>query len=248
MMAPKRVVLLGGTSEIGLAIVRELAAAGGAREVVLAGRDTEHLRDAARRLHEQGCAQVQTLALGAPGTHGQLVRRARELLGDIDLAIVAVGALGERDGLPADIAAAVDVLDVNVVLAGSLLLHAAQALDEQGGGRIVVLSSVAALRPRASNAVYCAAKAGIDALGRGLDDALRERGVRITLVRPGFVRTRMTRGLPVPPLACDASTVARATVRGLQRETPIVWAPGAVRWVMAVLVALPGPLFRRLPL
>jgi decaprenylphospho-beta-D-erythro-pentofuranosid-2-ulose 2-reductase len=251
MMAPARVVLLGGTSEIGLAIVRELAARGGAREVVLAGRDPEQLRDIARELREDGCIQAQTLAFGDPDAYGQLLSRARELLGGIDLAIIAVGALGalgERGGLPTDVDAAVEVLDVNVVLAGSLLLHSARELREQGHGRIVVLSSVAALRPRASNAVYCAAKAGIDALARGLDDALHDSGVRVTVVRPGFVKTRMTRGLPVPPLACDAAGVAGATVQGLQREKPIVWAPSAMRWVMAVLALLPGPLFRRLPL
>ncbi|HUN79243.1 MAG TPA: SDR family NAD(P)-dependent oxidoreductase [Solirubrobacteraceae bacterium] len=248
MMAPARVVLLGGTSEIGLAIVRELAARGGAREVVLAGRDPERLRGIARELHEDGCARAHVLAFGGPDAHAQLLRRARELLGGIDLVIVAVGALGERGGLPADVDAAVEVLEVNVVLAGSLLLHSARELHEQGHGRIAVLSSVAAQRPRASNAVYCAAKAGIDALARGLDDALRDSGVRVTVVRPGFVRTRMTRGLPVPPLACDAASVARVTVRGLQREMSIVWVPGVTRWVMAVLTLLPAPLFRRLPL
>jgi len=248
MIAPARVLLLGGTSEIGLAIVGELAARGGAREVVLAARDTERQDEAARHLRAEGCGVVQTLALTPADGHAQLLRRARELLGGIDLAIVAVGALGERGGLPADVDAAVEVLEVNVVLAGSLLLHSACELHEQGHGRIVVLSSVAAQRPRASNAVYCAAKAGIDALTRGLDDALRGSGVRITLVRPGFVKTRMTRGLPVPPLACDAASVARATVSGLQRETPVVWAPGVMRWVMAVVTLLPGPLFRRLPL
>ena len=74
--------------------------------------------------------------------------------------------LGERGGLPADIAAAVEVLQVNIVGAGSLLMHAARGCAAAGGGTIVVLSSVAAERPRRANAVYGASKAGLDALAR----------------------------------------------------------------------------------
>jgi decaprenylphospho-beta-D-erythro-pentofuranosid-2-ulose 2-reductase len=245
------VLVLGGTSEIATAIVRELAARGGAAEVVLAGRDEAGLQRTARQLQDAGCASVQTVALHAGSTpavgeHGAVIERASELLGGIDLVILAVGVLGERGGLPADIDGAVDVLSVNVVGAGSLLLHSARALREQGSGTIAVLSSVAAERPRASNAVYCASKAGLDALARGLGDALASSGVRVMVVRPGFVTTRMTRGLAVPPLATDPQTVARVTVGGLQRGAETVWAPGGLRWVMAIVRLLPRPLFRRL--
>ncbi len=68
------------------------------------------------------------------------------------------------------------------------------------------------------------------------------------VVRPGFVTTRMTRGLPVPPLSTDPEGVARATVRGLRGSAHTVWAPFALRWIMALLRLLPRPLFRRLPL
>ena len=99
--------------------------------------------------------------------------------------MLAVGLLGSRGGLPADIPAAVDVLRVNTVGAGSLLMQTARLMRAQGHGTIVVLSSVAAERPRASNAVYCASKAGIDALATALDDELSEQGVRVMVVRPG---------------------------------------------------------------
>jgi decaprenylphospho-beta-D-erythro-pentofuranosid-2-ulose 2-reductase len=68
------------------------------------------------------------------------------------------------------------------------------------------------------------------------------------VVRPGFVRTRMTRGLPQPPLACDADDVARAAVAGLERGAQTVWAPPAMRWAMLALRLLPRPIFRRLSL
>jgi decaprenylphospho-beta-D-erythro-pentofuranosid-2-ulose 2-reductase len=111
-----------------------------------------------------------------------------------------------------------------------------------------VLSSVAAERPRAANAVYCASKAGLDALAQGLADALAPTGVRVLVVRPGFVATRMTRGLPVPPLSTDPERVAHATVRGLRRGAHTVWGPTALRWALLLVRLLPRPLFRRLPL
>jgi decaprenylphospho-beta-D-erythro-pentofuranosid-2-ulose 2-reductase len=248
-----RVLVLGGTSEIAGAIVRELAARNGACEVVLAGRDPQALERAARQLRSAGPARVGTLALDAlerDGHEAALERAWAQLGGGVDVAILAVGLLGERGGLPQDIAGALEVLDVNLVGAGSLLLHSARLLREQpgGGGTLVVLSSVAALRARASNVVYGASKAGLDALAQGLADALSGSGVRVLVVRPGFVHTRMTRGLRVPPLATTPEQVARATVAGLQRGRQTVWAPGAMRWVMLALCALPRRVFRRLAL
>jgi decaprenylphospho-beta-D-erythro-pentofuranosid-2-ulose 2-reductase len=242
------VLVLGGTSEIALAIVRELDLPECA--IVLAGRDSEGLRRAADLLREAGCGSVQSVALDAcePEGHRAALEQASAILGALDLVVLAVGALGERGGLPEDVAGAVDVLRVNVLGAGSLLLESARALQEQGHGTIVVLSSVAAERARASNAVYCASKAGLDALAQGLADALAPKGVRVLVVRPGFVRTRMTRGLPAAPFAIDADAVAYVTVRALQRDVQTVWAPPRLRWVMLALRLLPRRLFRRLAL
>ena len=242
-----RVILLGGTSEIGLAIVRELQRRA-PREVVLVGRDLAGLDGAAEQLTAAGSARVERLQLDALQTdrHAEVIARAFKELGGADVVILAVGVLGERGGLPADADAAVEVLEVNVVGAGSLLMHAAQRLRESGGGALVVLSSVAAERPRRANAVYGASKAGLDALARGIGDDLHDDGVRVLVARPGFVRTRMTRGLDPAPLSTDADTVARVVADGLDNGARIVWAPSALRWLMLVMRMLPGPLFRRL--
>jgi decaprenylphospho-beta-D-erythro-pentofuranosid-2-ulose 2-reductase len=193
--------------------------------------------------------RAETVLLDAdrPDQHGAALSAAFELLGGIDLAILAVGVLGSRGGLPQDMPGAVEVLRVNTVGAGSLLLETARLLRAQGSGTIVVLSSVAAERPRAANAVYCASKAGLDALAQALGDDLAGSGVRVMVVRPGFVHTRMTAGLSAPPMATTPAVVASETIRGLRRGSHTVWAPRRLRWVMIVMRLLPRSVFRRIP-
>ncbi len=245
---PRRLLVIGGSSEIATAIAAELVDEG-AREIVLAGRDATGLGRSAATLLARGATRVETVMLDAARTfaHAGALRAAAETLGGIDVAVLAVGVLGARGGLPEDIPAAVDVLRVNTVGAGSLLMETARLLREQGSGTLIVLSSVAAERPRAANAVYCASKAGLDALARALDDELSPEGVRVMVVRPGFVRTRMTAGLKAAPLATSAAAVAQETLRGLRRDARTVWAPARLRWVMLALRLLPRSLFRRLP-
>jgi decaprenylphospho-beta-D-erythro-pentofuranosid-2-ulose 2-reductase len=243
----RRVLLLGGTSEIGLAIVAELQAHA-AREVALLGRDAAGMEDAATALRDAGVRRVLTSPLDAARTdeHAAALERAIDELGGADVAILAVGVLGERGGMPGDVAAAVELMHVNAVGAGSLLLHTARLMCERGGGAIVVLSSVAAERPRRANAVYGASKAALDALARGLGDELEDEGVRILVVRPGFVHTRMTRGLQPAPLATTPKAVAEAVSGALDGPAQVIWVPGPLRWLMLLLRLLPRAIFRRM--
>lgn len=240
-------LVLGGTSEIALAIVRELQRRL-PREVVLAGRDPAALERAAEDLRAAGCSPVRTSTIDAlqSAGHPQEIGAAFDELGGADIVILAVGVLGERGGLPADIPAAVELLQANTVGAASMLLHTAERLRRDGGGSIVVLSSVAAERPRRANAVYGASKAALDSLAQGLGDELGEDGVRILVVRPGFVKTRMTEGLDPAPFATTPEGVARVTVHALDGVAPTVWAPAALRWVMLLMRLLPRPIFRRI--
>jgi decaprenylphospho-beta-D-erythro-pentofuranosid-2-ulose 2-reductase len=113
---------------------------------------------------------------------------------------------------------------------------------------VVVLSTVAVERPRASNAVYGAAKAGLDSLAQGLADATASTGVRVLVVRPGFVHTRMTAGLQAAPFATTPEDVADATVRAMDGTAHTVWVPGRLRLIFALLRHLPRAIYRRLPL
>jgi len=245
--AGKRILVLGGTSEIAQAIVRELQSRS-PREVALVGRNVDALTQLADELIDLGCQRALTVQLDALDAerHEQVIGEAFDELGGVDIVILAVGILGERGGLPQDIPAAVEVLRVNMAGAGSLLIHSAQRLREQGSGTLVVLSSVAGERARAANAVYGASKAGLDALAQGLGDALHDYGVRVLVVRPGFVHTRMTQGLQPAPLSTTPESLARVVVRGLDQESHTVWEPPTLRWLMIGMRMLPRPLFRRL--
>jgi decaprenylphospho-beta-D-erythro-pentofuranosid-2-ulose 2-reductase len=241
-MTAGRVLVLGGTSEIAQAIVAELDEP----QLVLAGRDAAALEVAAAAAREAGAASAECLIFDARDTarHEQLIAAA----GEVELVILAVGELDGGDDPLADPVASASVIELNALAAGSLLLHAAAVLRRQGKGALVVLSSAGAARPRWSNAAYGASKAALDTLALAIGDGLAGSGARILVVRPGFVRTRMTRGLREPPLACDPVTVARATLRGLRGGGRVVWVPRSIGLMMAVLRMLPRSVFRRLPI
>jgi decaprenylphospho-beta-D-erythro-pentofuranosid-2-ulose 2-reductase len=245
----RRVLLLGGTSEIGLAIVRRLAADGTVWPILL-GRDRVGMAGALASLRRAGCGPGEIADLDAEdlASHAETVASAFESAGEVDVVVIAVGVLGAQAGLDADPEKALEVMRVNFLGAGSLMLEVMRRLREQRHGTVIVLSSVAAERPRASNAIYGAAKAGLDALAQGLADASAATGVRVIVVRPGFVTTRMTAGLEPPPMATNPDAVAEATVRALPGRAHTVWVPGRLRLVFAVLRHLPRSLFRRLEL
>jgi decaprenylphospho-beta-D-erythro-pentofuranosid-2-ulose 2-reductase len=228
------VAVFGGTSDIGLDIARALVE-DRARTVVLSARDTARAERAAAPLRAAGAhVDVHGLDLARPD-----VRAVFDREGGIDVAVVAFGVL---DGDPADLQA------VNGAGAVAVMAACADAMRRQGRGTIVLLSSVAADRPRVSNYPYGASKAAADAYARGLRDALSGTGVEVLIVRPGFVRTRMTEGMDPAPGAVDPPAVSAAVVDALRTNRGIVYVPGFLRYVMLVLKLIPRPIFRRLPL
>jgi decaprenylphospho-beta-D-erythro-pentofuranosid-2-ulose 2-reductase len=242
-------LLIGGTSEIGLSVVRRLAA-DGPIEPCLVGRRRPGLEEALHGLQAAGLVGGQVLEVDADdlGAHEAAVAEAFSRAGGFDLVVVAVGQLGAQEGLDASLDEALEIMRVNFVGAGSLLMSSLRRLREQGHGTLILLSSAAVERPRAANAVYGAAKAGLDALAQGLADSLSPSAVRVLVVRPGFVKTRMTAGLRPPPFSTTPEAVAEATTRALAGRAHTIWVPGPIRYVFMVLRHLPRPLYRRLPL
>jgi decaprenylphospho-beta-D-erythro-pentofuranosid-2-ulose 2-reductase len=242
------VLVLGGGSDIALATVRKLVERR-ARTVVLAARDPESLSTAAAELRAAGTA-VETVAFDAHDTdaHEAFVADVFERVGDIDLALLTFGVLGDQEEAEHDGRAAVDIAEVNYVGSVSLAVPIAQRMRRQGHGTIVALSSVAGERARRSNFVYGSSKAGMDAFFQGLGDSLVGSGVHVMIVRPGFVHTKMTEGMDAAPLSTTPEAVADAIVHGLARGRETVWVPSTLRYVMSVLRHVPRPVFRKLPL
>jgi decaprenylphospho-beta-D-erythro-pentofuranosid-2-ulose 2-reductase len=247
--APQSVLVLGATSDIATATATRLAGFGRLRRAVLAARESAALDREARRVRDLGVADVTTATFDAhdPGSVRRVVAGAFAG-GDIDVVLVAFGILpDQRDALQHP-EIAVDNALVNYVGALAACMEAAGALRSQGHGTLVVLSSVAAERPRRSNFVYGSAKAGLDALATGLGDDLSGSGASVIVVRPGFVRTKMTADLRPAPLSTTPEVVAAAITGALRGGTATVWVPRPLRYVMAVLRHVPRTVFRRLPL
>jgi decaprenylphospho-beta-D-erythro-pentofuranosid-2-ulose 2-reductase len=240
-------LILGGTSEIGLATAARMARER-LRTVVLAARDVDEARAQVATLREAGAEEVHVVRFEAEETasHAAEIEGIFDRFGDIDAVMVAFGVLG---GAGDDqLAHAVDVASTNFVGAVSAMVPSARRLVAQGHGTLIVLSSVAAERARKSNYVYGSSKAGLDAFSQGLHDALAGSAVHVMVVRPGFVMTRMTRHLDPQPLAVHPADVAEAIVRGIRRKATTVWVPPVMRWVMLALRLMPRSLFRRLPI
>jgi decaprenylphospho-beta-D-erythro-pentofuranosid-2-ulose 2-reductase len=233
--------VLGGTSELALAILAALDAPPGA-EVVLAGRDEARLAEAGRTLPYQ----IRTITYDAleMGGHQALVD-ALSAHSPVDLVISAAGVLIPQADVEADVTLAATMIGTNLTGHVTALLAIAARMREQRFGTIVVLSSVAAVRPRKANFVYGSAKAGLDAFARGLADSLHGSGVRVVLVRPGFVTGRMTAGMPPAPLATTPAKVGAATAAAVRDGRDKVWIPAPLAVLSLALRLVPRPVWRR---
>jgi len=237
-----RVLLLGGTSEIGLAIVSALSLPPGT-EVILAGRDAQRLEAAGKTLNRP-VTVVRYDALETAAHQGF----ADEICagGVPDLVIAAAGVLVPEEQAERDVRRAATMIETNFTGHVTALLAFGSHMRERGSGTIVVLSSVAAVRPRKFNVVYGATKAALDAFARGYADALHGTGVRVLLVRPGFVTGRMTAGMAAAPLATTPEAVGAAVAAALGGNKRVVWVPPALAGLATAMRLVPRPVWRRI--
>ena len=237
--------LLGATRGIGRAIARELAARG--EPLFLLGRDEAELARSAGDLALRG-ARATGFAhcdLFEPAGFEPALARAEAALGGLDTVIVSAGIQAAQAELERDPELLERVLLADFVHSVRFCEAARRRLLARGGGTLCVLSSVAGDRARAPIALYGAAKAGLSHYLEGLDHGYRRQGLRTVCVKPGFVRTGLTDGLPEPPFASDPELAARCIVRAIERGRPVVYAPPVWRAVMAVVKALPRAVLRR---
>jgi decaprenylphospho-beta-D-erythro-pentofuranosid-2-ulose 2-reductase len=245
---PQSVLVLGGSSEIAQSIVKQLVP-GRCRTVVLAGRKSPRLTEAAVVARAAGADTVEEVDFDVTDVSGHSAFAADvfERFGDFDVVVVAAGVLGDQDIDEEDPASAAAVITTNFTGVAAAMLAISGRLRAQGHGRIVVLSSVAGERARRANFIYGSSKAGLDAFSQGLGDALVGSGVRVTIVRPGFVVGRMTEGMRAQPFSTTPDAVATAVVHGIGSGASEVYEPAVLRWVFMAMRHLPRVVWRRLP-
>ncbi|HZB44716.1 MAG TPA: SDR family oxidoreductase [Pyrinomonadaceae bacterium] len=242
------VLILGATSAIARGAASAFAARGHA--LYLAGRDREELERIAADLRLRHHAEVLHGHFDAEdyAGHGAFVERVREETGGLHGVLLAFGYLaGRADARGAEEGAA--TIARNLTGAVSVLEHCAAVLESQdSGGFIIGVSSVAGDRGRQSNYLYGAAKGGLSVYLQGLRNRLHPAGVRVLTVKPGFVDTRMTYGMPGLFLVARPASVGEAIVRALERGRDVVYVPWFWRYVMLAVKLIPEPVFKRLKL
>jgi len=266
-----KVVLLGATKGMGRALARNLVSppggdpAGKPRrpkleeskvekpqiDLFLLGRDETDLARSARDLEVRGGRPVNSVGsavcdLAKPDTFGPALDAAQRALGGIEVVVVTAGLFATQEKLEADPAFTARMLDANFT--GTVLFceEARKRLLARGGGTLCVFSSVAGERGRKPVILYGAAKAGLSHYLEGLDHKFRASGLKVITVKPGFVKTAMTAGLPVPPFAGDPDRVASLVLAAIERGAPVVYAPRIWGLIMLVIRQLPRFVMRKL--
>jgi decaprenylphospho-beta-D-erythro-pentofuranosid-2-ulose 2-reductase len=246
---PQTILLLGGTSEIGLAICERYLQNAHARILLAAMPGDPGRDDAVAQMKAAGARSVELIDFEATDSesHPKMIDAAFAQ-GDVDVAIVAFGILGDAEELWQNQRKAVQAVEINYTAAVSVGVLLGEKMRAQGFGQIIAMSSAAGERVRRSNFVYGSTKAGLDGFYLGLSEALREHGVRVLVIRPGQVRTRMSAHVKEAPLTVDKEYVANLAVTASAKGKELVWAPAAFRYVMMVLRHIPRSIFRKLPI
>jgi short-subunit dehydrogenase len=242
-MTSRPVLIIGARSDIAMALARRYAAAG--HDLQLAARGSEALAaDAADLALRHGIeASVHDCDILDTASFAAFLDSLPTLP---DTAICVVGLLGDQALSERDPDAATLVMRSNYEGPAILTGMIAERFAARGSGTIIGISSVAGERGRASNYVYGSAKAGYTAFLSGLRNRLAARGVHVMTVLPGFVRTRMTAGMPLSPaLTAEPAAVAEAIVAAAARRRDVIYTKSVWRLVMAVIRAIPEPIFKK---
>jgi short-subunit dehydrogenase len=246
MTLPQPVLIIGATSDIARAIARAYAKIG--RPLILAARSPDMLTRVVDDLTLRGAASVTVIffdILDQPAHQTALAA-----LGTAPATIICVvGYLGDQQAAEHDSAAAELIMRTNYLAPALLLDAAADRLLRAGGGTIIGISSVAGDRGRASNYLYGSAKAGFSAYLSGLRNRLARSAVHVVTIKPGFVDTRMTEGMKLPPLlTAQPEEIAAAVLAAEQKRRDVVYVRWIWRFIMIVISAIPERLFKRMRL
>ena len=240
-------LIVGATSGIAVEVARAYAERGAT--LLLAGRNSARLQAVADDLRVRGAAEVDTAVLDVTDRagHAGIVDWAFRS-GALDVALLAHGTLPDQAVCQVDVETAVRALDVNFTATAALLTVLGNRFEAQAHGTIAVITSVAGDRGRQSNYVYGSAKGGLAIFLQGLRQRLYRTGVTVVTLKPGFVDTPMTAGMPKNALFSSARRAGRAIYRAIERRRDVAYVPGFWRPIMTVIAAMPEWLFKRLRL
>ncbi|RWR11242.1 SDR family oxidoreductase [Paenirhodobacter populi] len=245
-MTKPPVLILGARSDMALAAAHAFAAKG--HPLQLAARDAARL-DAARQdleLRHRVSVTLHDFDVLDLASHAAFLDTLPGLPGVV---ICAVGAMGDQTESEQDPDLAVAVMRTNYEGPAHVLGLIANRFLARGNGTIVGISSVAGLRGRATNYVYGSAKAGFTAWLSGLRNRLARHGIHVVTVLPGFVATRMTEGMDLPPrLTAQPDEVAQAIVSAVERGRNVIYVRPIWRLIMAIICAIPETMFKRMQL
>jgi short-subunit dehydrogenase len=237
-------LILGATSDLGRAVARAYAAEG--HSMLLAARDTDLLAAEASDLKVRFGVPVHTYRFDVLdfARHNEFLDRLGELP---DTVVCLIGFMPDQEEAECSFQIARLVFDTNFSGPASILGEMANRMEARRSGTIIGVSSVAGDRGRARNYIYGAAKAGFTAFLSGLRGRLARKNVRVITVKPGFMRTRLTEGMTLPAfLTADPAAVAQDILSAHRRGRDIIYSRGRWRLVMAIIRALPEPIFKRL--
>lgn len=242
----KNILIVGATSAIAIACARNWANQNA--RFFLVARNGERLGQVANDLRTRGAQLAATYHLDIDDItrHANMLRACETELGAIDIALVAPGTLPDQALCQADPALAVREFNTNAVSIIALLTLLANALEAQKRGALAVISSVAGDRGRPSNYLYGSAKAALTTFCEGLNARLFKAGVHVLTIKPGFVATPMTEGLPLPaPLVASAERVAEDIIRAVNGKRDVLYTPWFWKNIMWIIRSVPRFLFKR---
>jgi decaprenylphospho-beta-D-erythro-pentofuranosid-2-ulose 2-reductase len=246
--SPKRILVLGATSGIAEACIRLWANRGDS--LYLVGRNANRLAVVAADARTRGALQVDLAVtnLDETAAHPEMLAHAINSLGGLDIAFLALGALGDQAEAERNFSTAAQILHTNFTAPASLLTWLANYTAQRHAGTLAVLSSVAGERGRKSNYVYGSSKAGLTAFVDGLRNRIDRDGVRVMTIKPGPVKTAMTEGMKGSAKFADVDTVASTLVKAIDKGTDVVYVPGIWRIIMGVIRMIPERVFKKLNL
>jgi decaprenylphospho-beta-D-erythro-pentofuranosid-2-ulose 2-reductase len=242
---PQKILVVGGTSEIGLAILDEILNFDNEVSIILMGRSFSDLQTVADQITERNLGQVQILVSDFSSIDSTfLAVEQLSSLGQIDLCILAAGYLPELESSVNDFETAAQTTMINFVGPVTVLTDVISKMTKVGKGCVIVLSSVAGMIPRQSNFVYGSGKAGLDFWAEGTSKRLKGTGVSLFIVRPGMIRTRMSHGLKEAPFTRNPDDVAHAVAKMYKGKSKIIWVPSGLRVIFVILLRMPRALAR----